>query len=249
MEDNNTSATLQAIRILEYWHKVEFFESTDIKDLEDNAEGVLKIDLDALQTPSSLPWIDQKQIRRAGKDFSPYKKYKYELFFGIFDRKEIFSRAKRVLPDTNDINDENLRDEGRTCSIKCLVDQDGIINSDSFEFSTVTWALGQLETGGLDNLRFDAYEEATKNLHKRFIDIITVANNFKKQHKYPAELTIYEVIGFLKAMAEWTCFSPENPAPALFIKLKETRNKKKTDESPRQFNREGLPNQIGRAHV
>lgn len=242
MENNNTSATLQAIKILEYWHKVEFFESTDIKDLEDNTEGVLTLDLDALHSPSSLPWIDPEKIRLAGSDFHPYKKYTYELFFGIFDRKEIFSRTKRAFPDTKDINAEDLRDEGRTCSIKCVVDQDGVIDSNSFEFSTVTWALGQLEAGELDKLQFNTYEEATKKLHNRFIEIIAIADNFKKQHKYPAALTTYEIIEFLKAMAEWTCFSPETPAPALFIKLKETKPKKKTDKSSYQFKQALLTN-------
>lgn len=229
MEDNSSSVTNQAIKILEYWHKVEFFESTDIKDLEDNADGVLTFELDDLQSLTSLPWIDPQQIQRAGTDYSPCKKYNYELFFGIFERREIFTRTKRIFPDTEDINAENLRDEGRTCSVKCIVDQDGVIDKESFEFSTVTWALGQLEAGNLDNLRFNTYESATKSLQQRFIEIITRANNLKKQHDHPAILTTYEIIEFLKSMAEWTCFSPENPTPALFIKLKETKPNKKSE--------------------
>lgn len=244
MEDNNkTPVTLQAIKILEYWHKIEFFESTNIEALEDNTEGVLQIDMDALQTFSSLPWINPQQIRRAGESYSLYTKYNYELFFGIFDRKEIFSRAKRIFPDAaNNLSDETLGDEGRTCSIKCLVDQDGVIDSDSFAFSTVTWALGQLEIGALDRLRFDVYQEATENLHMRFKEIITVTNNIKKEHRQPLVLTTYEIIEFLKAMVEWTKFSPEKSVPALFIKLKKTKTKKKSDQTSQQLNPDKLAN-------
>ncbi|PWC17196.1 hypothetical protein DDT52_16810 [Brenneria roseae subsp. roseae] len=225
-DKNKSLSIIQALKILDYWHKIEFFESTDIKSLEDNADGVLRLTVEALQIPSALPWIDPQQIRLAGRDYLPSKKYNYELFFGIFDRKEIFARAKQTWPDIADVKDEQLQDEGRTCSVKCLVDQDGYIDGESFEFSTVTWALGQLETGGLQDINLESYQIASGKLQKRFKEIIAVANNLKKEHGLPLVLTTYEIIEFLKAMAEWTHFSPEVPAPALFIKLKETRKKK-----------------------
>lgn len=233
-EQNTISPTQQAIRILDYWHKIEFFESTDIKDLEDNAEGVIQLHMDDLQNLASLPWIESEQVRRAGNDYLPDKIYRYELFFGIFDRDEIFQQAKPYLENTSDIDNEVLGNEGRTCSIKCKIDHNGILDSESFEFSTVTWALGQLAKGGLDRLNFDDYENDTKRLQQRFNEIIIVADNLKKQHQLPTILTTYEIIAFLKAMAQWTAFTPQIPTPALFIKLYETK--------PKQLNITAAPN-------
>jgi hypothetical protein len=229
MDEHNTNdLTQQALRILNYWHKIEFFESTDIKDLEDNADGVIQINMDDLQDLSALPWIEPQQVRRAGSDYLPHKKYRYEIFFGIFDREEIFQQAKHSLKEVSDIDNEAVGDEGRTCSIKCKVDQHGAIDCESFEFSTVTWALGQLAKGGLDQLNFDAYDLDTKKLHERFKEIVTVADNLKKQHQLPNILTTFEIIAFLKAMEQWTRFSPQTTVPALFIKLYEVKRPQHT---------------------
>lgn len=73
--------TEQAIRILDYWHKIEFFESTDIKDLENNADGVIQLSMEELQHNTSLPWIEPQQIRRAGSDYSPEKKISLRALF------------------------------------------------------------------------------------------------------------------------------------------------------------------------
>ena len=231
-EQSKISSTQQAINILDYWHKIEFFESTDIKDLEDNADGVIQLNIEELQDITSLPWIEPQQVRRAGSDYLPEKKYRYELFFGIFDRDEIFQQAKPFVAENSDIESDALGNEGRTCSIKCKIDHNGVIDSDSFEFSTVTWALGQIAEGGLDRLNFDSYEVDTKKLQQRFKEIITVADNLKKQHHLPSVLTTFEIIAFLKAMAQWTPFTPQIPAPALFIKLNETTPKKIHISSP-----------------
>ncbi|KAJ9434341.1 AAA domain-containing protein [Candidatus Pantoea symbiotica] len=218
--------TQQAIRILDYWHKIEFFESTDIKDLENNADGVIQLSMEELQHNTSLPWIEPQQIRRAGSDYSPEKKYRYELFFGIFERDEIFQQAKPFIYKQSDIENDALGNEGRTCSIKCKLDHNGVIDSESFEFSTVTWALGQISTGGLERLNFDTYEIDTKKLQQRFNEIVTTADNIKIKHQLPPILTTFEIIEFLKSMAQWTTFSPQTPTPALFIKLSETKPNK-----------------------
>ncbi|NRN28166.1 DEAD/DEAH box helicase [Photorhabdus heterorhabditis] len=233
MDYKNQSSTLhsnssQALRVLDYWHKIEFFESTDIKELEEEAEGVIKLTPEELQDPTCLPWINPQQIRRAGKNFSPAKKYNYTLYFGIFDRSEIFERAKCAFPDIIDDKEEQNQDEGRTCSITLYVDQDGYADKDSFAFSTVTWAIGQLEKNGLDNITLSEYEKDTEKLRQRFLDVTAVADNLKQQYGLPPKLTTYEIIEFLKSMAEWTDFSPEISTPALYIKLTQAKRKNRT---------------------
>lgn len=220
-------ATEHAIKVLNYWHRMEFFVSTDIKALEDGTEGTLRLTKDELKDPSCLPWINREQIRRAGENFSPEKKYSYTLYFGIFSRNEIFNRAKRIYPEiaNGKIEDPN-QDDGRTCSITLIVDSNGEAKRDSFEFSTVTWALGQLEKNGLNGIQLSDYELQTDKLQQHFLDIMTTADNLKNQYELAPAITTFEIIEFLKSMAEWTDFSPELPAPALYIKLKEIKTKK-----------------------
>ena len=228
MDDRNSNdhVASQAIRILDYWHKIEFFESTNIKDLEDNAAGVLRLTEQDLLDPAALPWISPQQVRAAGAKYSSDKKYNYELFFGIFDRSEIFDRARQKWPEDIEERKERYKDEGRTCSIKCFVDNRGCIDVQSFEFSTVTWALGQLETTGLEGVTFAAFEQETDLLRQRFQQIVTIADNLKKEHELPPFLTTFEIIEFLKSLSQWTTFTPDIPAPALYIKLKEVKNQK-----------------------
>ncbi|WP_434526025.1 hypothetical protein [Photorhabdus asymbiotica] len=232
MDYKNQMSTLhrnssQALKVLDYWHKIEFFESTDIKELEEEAEDVIRLTPEDLQDPTCLPWINPQQIRRTGKNFPPAKKYNYTLYFGIFDRSEIFERAKCTFPDIINDKEEQNQDEGRTCSITLYVNQDGCADKDSFAFSTVTWALGQLEKNGLDNITLNTYEKDTEKLRQHFLNIMAVADNLKQQYELPPKLTTYEIIEFLKSMSEWTDFSPKISTPALYIKLTQAKGKKK----------------------
>lgn len=231
MKDSNQNANLsdktrRAVSVLNYWHKIEFFESTDLKELEEDAAGVISLTLEQLQNPGCLPWINAQQNRLAGENFSPEKKYRYKLYFGNFERQEIFTIASRHFPDIAGHNDERNQDEGRTCSITLNVDQNGCADVGSFSFSTVTWALGQLKKGNFDNIGLKAYEADTEKLRQRFSDIITVAANIKNEHALPPMLTTYELIEFLKSMEKWTDFTPSFPAPALYIRLTEARPQK-----------------------
>lgn len=235
MDDKQTHAlsTLsnneRAIRVLDYWHKIEFFESTDIRELEDESPGILSYSTENLSDdPSCLPWITRDQIGKVVDHFNPAKKYSYKLFFGIFERSEIFQQAERIYPLNNENAAEQNLDQGRTCSITVKLDSNGIIDPTSFEFSTVTWALGKLQENLLDGISMDAYEQATENLRSRFYEIMSVADRLKQQHHLPAFLSTFEIIEFLKCMEQWTCFSPQYPAPALYIKIDEVKTKNKS---------------------
>lgn len=211
-------------QILDYWHAIEFFESTDIQTLHDEGDGVIRYYQPELEgVPDCLPWLNQQQIRRAGIAHSPTKPYRYSLYLGIFDRCEIFAAARLALPGYGQENDEQLDDEGLTCSLRLTLDQNGIIDPDSLEFSTVTWALGQLQSNKLDTLCLENYEIATRQLQLRLLEIVTVADNLKREHGLPPALTTYEILEFLKAMGDWSIFSPErlDKHPTLLIKSTE----------------------------
>ena len=247
MDDDLNVADQQALalNILDYWHKIEFFESTDLKELEDDAAGVLRVSMYELTRLESLPWIDVQQVRRAGGNYFPHKHYSYELFFGIFDRCEIFQRASRLFAADNEEWQYRSEDEGRTCSVKCKVGSNGVIVADSFEFSTVSWALGKLEAGQASRINLKTWEAETEKLRQRFGEIVNVADNLKREHGFPTLLTNVEIIEFLKAMEGWTHFSPEIEVPALYIRLREeaTRNKA-AEEEPVRLSDDGKINEL-----
>ncbi|GAA3710022.1 hypothetical protein GCM10022421_16630 [Oceanisphaera sediminis] len=214
--------------VLDCWHKIEFFESADIQELHRRGEGVICYSLSELQNnPACLPWLNHQQIRRAGAGYSPTRPYHYSLYLGIFDRREIFAAAREAYPHWARDDDERLDDEGLTCSIKFTLDQHGQFDPTTLACSTVTWALGQLQSHKLESIRLEAYETACGKLQERLQEIVTIAGNLKSEHRYPSALTTFELLEFLKAMGEWTTFAPQcfDKQPALLIQLIEPNPK------------------------
>ncbi|WP_323883499.1 DEAD/DEAH box helicase [Aeromonas caviae] len=222
---NQTSFPLQ---VLDCWHKVEFFESTDIQGLHKQGKGAISYRLSELiDDPSCLPWLNHERIRRAGPSYSPAKPYCYSLYLGIFDRSEIFKTAQQYFPQKGKENDERLDNEGLTCSLKLSVFPDGQLDPESLTCSTVTWALGQLKDHRLETIKLEEYEAATQRLQERLLEIVAVADNIKHEHQLPTVLSTFEILEFLKAMEEWTSFKPTHfdAHPALLIQLMEPEQK------------------------
>lgn len=209
-------------KVLNYWHKVEFFESASIDELEEGASGVIHFNQEMLAgIPDCFPWLNRQNVTRAGPGFSPSAEYDYIFYLGIFSRREIFARAHTLFPEAGNSEAERCDDEGRSCSIKLHVCRDGSIDLARAEFSTVPWALGQLQAGGLERITWQEYAQATERLRDTFLRIVTVADNLKQEHGLPPVLTTYEVVEFLKGMADWTDFSPEPDVsmPALIVQV------------------------------
>ncbi|WP_337162897.1 hypothetical protein, partial [Vibrio fluvialis] len=92
----NENEKQQALNILQYWHKIEFFNSADLGDITHVGNGGIHYDLDEIiGNPDCLPWINRNHIRRAGKKYTPHKYYTYEVYLGLFHRSEIFEAGRR----------------------------------------------------------------------------------------------------------------------------------------------------------
>ncbi|WP_110707259.1 DEAD/DEAH box helicase [Salinicola sp. CR57] len=209
----------QAERILSFWHKVEFFESTDLKDIDDGKGAIHYRSGDLVDTPDCLPWLNAEKIRCAGERYRPGNRYRYKLYLGLFKRSAIFEIARDAYPDQSDAWVERSREEGLTCSLTVEVDEKGIVDRESFAISTAPWMLGALQQGRLDAVTLEAFEEATEVFRARLNRILTVADNLKREHELPPWLTTFELVEMLKAMQGWTAFSPRSEAPALIVQL------------------------------
>lgn len=209
----------QAERILSFWHKVEFFESAELKDI-DHGKGAIHYRSDELlETPNCLPWLNSEKARCAGEKYRPERSYRFKLYLGLFKRSEIFRVAREAYPEKTDAWVERSRDEGLTCSMTVEVDADGVVDRESFAISTAPWMLGTLQQGTLDDVTIKAFDEATGVFRERLNTILTVADNLKREYELPPKLTTFELIEMLKAMQGWTAFSPQGESPALVVQL------------------------------
>lgn len=219
MTPSSKPSLAQAERILAFWHKVEFFESAELKGIE-HGEGAIHYRSEELtRSPDGLPWLDRQQIRRAGSAFRPENAYRFKIYLGLFPRGDIFRIAREAYPEKTDAWVERSRDTGLTCSMTMEVDQDGIVDRDSFEISTAPWVLGALQQERLDSVTIQAFEDATDRLRERLTTILTVADNLKREHELPLRLTTLELVEMLKAMEDWTAFAPAGDAPTLVVQL------------------------------
>lgn len=238
MTSSSSPSPTQAERILSYWHKVEFFESAELKDI-DHGKGAIHYRSDELlESPNCLPWLDSEKVRRAGKDYRPERSYRFKLYLGLFARSEIFRVARDAYPEKTEAWVERSRDEGLTCSMTVEVDANGGVDRESFAISTAPWMLGALQQGTLDDVTIKAFDEATNMFRERLNTILTVADNLKREHGLPPKLTTFELIEMLKVMQGWTAFSPQGEAPALVIQL--FGSKASADESATDNARDAL---------
>ncbi|SER53351.1 AAA domain-containing protein [Vreelandella subterranea] len=213
------SAPSQAERILAFWHKVEFFESAELKGIE-HGQGAIHYRSDELADATTcLPWLDRQAVRRAGKQYRADNAYRFKLYLGLFRREEIFEVARQAYPKQSEDWVERSRDEGLTCSLTAMVKEDGTLDRESVEISTAPWVLGALQQGTLDAVTLEAFEAATEVFRERLTTLLTVADNLKHEHGVPLALSTFEIIEMLKAMQGWTAFAPQSAAPALVVQL------------------------------
>ncbi|QDO84134.1 DNA helicase I [Shewanella psychropiezotolerans] len=244
MEVNNKLA----LKILDYWHKIEFFNSADMGDIAKRGNGAIHYDTQQVwDTPDCLPWINRNHIRRAGEKYKHTEHYTYKVYLGLFWRTEIFEAGKQYLPNYEDQSldgNERNQDSGFTCSVILHIDQYGNIDLDKTEISTAPWAIGKTQNKQLHELKFEHFDNEGNALCDKFNEVCVVANNIKEEHGYPKVLTTYELIEFTRLIAEWAKFEPISgkPIPFMLIEL-QPKKYKQQEYSPqiRDFNDLPLP--------
>lgn len=228
----NAEEKQHAINILEYWHKIEFFNSADLGEIQQVRNGGIHYDLEEIiANPECLPWINHNHIRRAGKKYTPNKFYVYKVYLGLFHRSEIFEAGRRYFPKLDELNPEfteRKQDSGFTCSIVLHVNVTGQLLLDKTEVSTAPWAIGKVQQEALASINLDDFDKDCEKLNKRFGEIHKVAASLKKEYQYPSVLTTYELVEFLKALGELIQFQPssEQYIPSVIIELEERKYKK-----------------------
>lgn len=237
-----------ALQILDYWHKIEFFNSADLGDISQIGSGSIHYDFEEIAlNPGCLPWINRNQIRRAGKKYTVNKHYTYKVYIGLFHRSEIFEAGKRYFPKFEEQYpemSEQKQDSGYTCSIILHVSETGQILLDKTEISTAPWAIGKLQNHSLASIKLRDFDKDCEKLNKRFGEICLVASNLKEEHQYPQVFTAYELFEFFNAFNDLVQFQPssEQYIPFIIVELNEKKYLKGQviPELP-DFSSKGLP--------
>ncbi len=225
LEEVNIDSNKQLINILEYWHKIEFFNSADLGDISERGNGAIHYDLQQIiNTPDCLPWINRNYIRCASEKYKHTEHYTYKIYLGMFWRSEIFEAGKQYLPDYDEQGvaaNERKQDSGLTCSVILHVNKYGEIELDKTEVSTAPWAIGKTQNRQLHELKLKDFDNQSKVLCSKFNEVCVVADNIKQEHNYPEVLTTYELLEFTNLIAEWATFQPisDKPAPFMLIEL------------------------------
>src|SRR4051794_15546936 len=141
------------VSILDFWHKIEFFIPFDLDQriAEEDEHKIRFLHRRDLDNGSAELW------HAAVEDGEEIKMF--VLYLGVFDKSEITRVCDRVLGATSSVDDdgdfERTELEGRTCFAQLTVDRTGQLvlepaRSGPVSYvSTLPWALGQFEKGGL----------------------------------------------------------------------------------------------------
>lgn len=217
-----------AINVLDFWHKLEFFESVELNNLGSSEKGIIHYKIsEILANPYCLPWLDRNQIRRAGANFYPENHYIFKLYLGVFNRDEMTRVANSFFQIDTEEYTERTNDKGVTCFATVAINYKGLIDSGSLAISTLPWALGCLQkNNALNAINFDRFEQSTKDLKDSLNTINKVADNIKSDYQIPPVFTTYELLEYLKCLGEWAGFTPENKLGTVIIQLLQYRPKK-----------------------
>ncbi|ENM5826954.1 DNA helicase I [Vibrio metoecus] len=221
----------QSLNILEYWHKIEFFNSADLGKISKKGNGAIHYDSpQELSVPDCLPWINRSHIRRASEKYLPTECYTYKVYLGLFHRSEIFEAGKQYFPNDAENaldHDERNSDSGWTCSVILEVDQDGKIDLEKTQISTAPWAIGKTQNKQLHELKLRDFDNQSQELCEKLKEVCIVANNIKHERDYLNVLTTYELLEFTKLIGEWANFQPISNVriPFMLIELVHQPNK------------------------
>lgn len=167
----------------------------------------------------------------------------------MFDKSEITGVCDRVLgagAKAEDIGEfERTELEGRTCFAQLTLDAKGQLllepaRSGPVSYvSTLPWALGQLEKGGLASLSSSSFEIAKQDLAGELLSFHAArrARATSNRSGESASLTAADILDLQRIFEDWAAFSPPNTNPiavqvvVVGKKLKQIEREKDPDDT------------------
>lgn len=225
---------MQQIQVLDYWHKVEFFQPYDLQKRIDDEKVRLCLYEQEL-TDTRLPWLAPNALSVAGGRVG--HSYRYDVYLGLFDKSELTGLAEKAFPEhQNELQvmdwSERLELEGLTCFAKLPVSEKGIPDFTGLSLSTLPWALGKLRKDLLEELCFSSYETDVVKLREVVKRIETCLNKDEKSSPMGADALRV----MLQGLASWADFAPMREQPVIAIELKEIKQQVSENALPDKSN-------------
>ncbi|WP_414148060.1 AAA domain-containing protein [Erwinia sp. BNK-24-b] len=199
----------QALRILNSWHLIEFFQTYNV-EAEDKSIQVSASELERYGD-SLLPWLNESQRNRAGiKDDN----VRYVLHLGLFPKKEAEQLSERLFGQedsalANYEQEQRLDTDGMTCFAKLNVDKEGLPDFQSMSVSTLPWALGHLQQGTAAQLSVAAFRDRNALLNEELKRLALLLPSHPQSGK--SYLTAGSLVKLLQILCDWAQYSPSSP--------------------------------------
>ena len=207
---------------LRFWHKLEFFIPYDLDGRAQERENQKKL---------WRAYDDTTELRFSDVP-TGFEVARYTLFLGVFDKG-----ASRVvgIGRTNAGADEDLEEEtradleGRTCmaSIELNAEAEPLI--DTFQVSTLPWALGQSRKHGLSTLSSAAFRNARERLAQLLHNFNENRRPIDPDDGRPNALAPGEVDQLIALLSRWSDFSVSKQQNAALLEVTFRKQKSKSD--------------------
>ncbi|WP_168220312.1 DEAD/DEAH box helicase [Azospirillum thermophilum] len=152
---------LDMVRVLRFWHKVEFFIPFDLQkqvlEARDADWAVRSWSLQDL--PHGTDGLWSFRVPRGRKLVG------FDVYLGIFDTSVLTGVVRGALSEQEELDQDERGDlEGPTCMAKVKAGPSGEPLLEEVSVSTAPWALGRVRMEGLTGLDFDAFQGSTETL-------------------------------------------------------------------------------------
>jgi superfamily I DNA and/or RNA helicase len=184
---NKINPSDQSLKILEFWHKIEFFIPFDLQQqvLETRgAEHSIHYLTQSVLNKKSLESIWQSDIP-IGRELSGF-----DLFLGLFDKSDLTTIGNQIINSKLSPIEEEIERieqieradiEGATCFARIKLNTKGEPLFSEVSVSTAPWAMGAVEQQGLNGISVDAFQSGLKGLQERLQNFNTQRLNRRLQ--------------------------------------------------------------------
>lgn len=213
-----------AAKVLDFWHKVEFFIPFDLQGqvLDDSGPDrpVIELSRGDLAELGTTLLADARPIRlEPGKAILGY-----DLFLNCFDKGEVAALSRELAgePGADSVaaidQQERSDTEGRTCFARLSLDARGHTTFEEISVSTVPWAIGRIRRSGLATLGTDAFAEAKALLEQElrgYRQQASVGGDGATDEAVPMDGA--RVLALLSLLEKWAGFAPREAGLAAAV--------------------------------
>ncbi|ROQ63807.1 AAA domain-containing protein [Rathayibacter sp. PhB152] len=152
------SSSEERQRILRFWWLLELFSPQSVPRPTPRVAGAADRQVIAWCPGDPLPWKELQTPRRVG---GSERAWRHTVYLGVYDLESTYDSLQRAFGEDADAYDE--RSAGRSAAAGLLVDAEGVLAVDSAVLSSALWAVGRIETRGIDDPEWAAgFPEAVK---------------------------------------------------------------------------------------